>query len=162
MQISDLLLVFPNIALSVLFWITVIPLALYLARAPAHRAIIGFGKVTHYAMRLCSHSVLMAEAKLVARNKEVLLAAGRENAERLIEREFERVDATIRKDLSEYPSLHRRVSEDITKIDEDYAQSSEVPPDPPGWVIAIEAVANIPAAHGDDTVSNILKDIHNG
>ena len=159
MQLSDLM-IFPNAALNVLFWIVVIPLALYLARVPAHRAILAFGRVIHYSMRLGAHSVSMAEAKLVARNKEVLLAAGRENCERIIEREFDRVDLTVRKDLAEYPSLHRQLSEDITRIDEDYAQSTEVPPEPPGWVKAVEAVAKIPISKGDPTVGNILSDIH--
>ncbi len=160
MQFSDIFIIFPSVGLSILFWVIVIPVALYLARTPAHRAILAFSRVVHYSMRLSSHSVLIAEAKLVARNKEVLLAAGRENSERIIEREFDRIDATVRKDLAEYPSLHRRLSEDIAKIDEDYSQSTEVPPEPPGWVKAVEAVAKIPVSKGDPTVGNILDDIH--
>ena len=50
------------------------------------------------------------------RNREVLLAAGREAKERIIEREFDRVNETVRKDLANYPKLHRALSESITRI----------------------------------------------
>jgi hypothetical protein len=89
-----------------------------------------------------------------------LLAQGREAAERIVEREFDRVDASVRKDLSEYPALHRQLSEEITRINEDYKESTEVPPTPPAWVKAVEAIAKIPAAKGDPLVGNVLEDIH--
>jgi len=88
-----------------------------------------------------------------------LLAQGREASERIIEREFERIDATVRRDLAEYPALHRQLSEEVTLLDEDYQSSIEVPPAPPGWIKAVDAVAKIPAK-GDPVVSNILEDIH--
>jgi hypothetical protein len=102
---------------------------------------------------------LLAEQKLVQRNKEVLLTAGIESVERLIEREFHRVDAVVKRDLSGYPTLHRALSDQTTRIDEDYRESSESPPPPPGWVSAVEAVANLPS-QGDGTVANILNEIH--
>ena len=81
---------------------------------------------------------MSAERKLEGRNREVLLAAGREAAERMIEREFDRVEATVQKDLAGYPALQRKLSEEITRIDEDYERSAEVPPEPPGWTKAVE------------------------
>jgi len=54
----------------------------------------------HRALRLTARSILLAEDKLRARNREVLLAAGREAKERIIEREFERIDAAVRRDLT--------------------------------------------------------------
>jgi len=104
--------------------------------------------------------VLHAERKLGERNREVLLSAGRDAAERIIEREIERMDATVRRDLAEYPSLHRKISEALAKIDEDYKESTEVPPTPPAWVKAVEAVAKIPTGKGDPMVGNVLDDIH--
>ncbi|MFP3873917.1 MAG: hypothetical protein ACLFQT_01850 [Thiohalophilus sp.] len=103
---------------------------------------------------------MRAESRLLERNREVLLNQGREAAERIVEREFDRIDATVRKDLAEYPSLHRQLSEEITKIDEDYKESTEVPPEPPAWVKAVEAVAKIPTTKGDPMVGNVLEDIH--
>jgi len=55
--------------------------------------------------------------------------------------------------------MHRLLNEEITVIEEDYQASIEVPPEPPTWVKAVEAVAKIPSK-GDPMVANILEDIH--
>jgi hypothetical protein len=142
-----------------LVWIVVMVVLLYLARTPAHKAIYSLARVFHNGFRLMARSVLLAEERLVQRNKEVLLTAGAEAVERLIEREFHRVNAVVKRDLSGYPTLHRALSDQATKIDEDYQESSETPPPPPGWVGAVQAVSKIPS-QGDGTVSNILSEIH--
>ncbi|MDH5179751.1 MAG: hypothetical protein OEZ39_13795 [Gammaproteobacteria bacterium] len=156
---SNIFLIVPNPFLSGLIWFFVIISVMYLARTPAHMAIQALCRVIHNAMRLTARAVMRGEKKLAERNREVLAAQGRDAVERIIEREFERVDATVRRDLAEYPALHRELSEEITRIDEDYKQSTEVPPAPPGWIKAVEAVANIPAKD-DPMVGGILDDIH--
>ncbi|MGD9385262.1 MAG: hypothetical protein PVF28_01835, partial [Thioalkalispiraceae bacterium] len=158
MSFNDVFLIVPNPFLSGLIWFIVIVAVMYFARTPAHLAIISFCRVFHNAMRLSARAVMRAEARLNARNREVLLAQGREATERIIEREFDRVDATVRRDLAEYPSLHRQLSEEITQIDDDYKDSTEVPPEPPAWVKAVDAVAKIPGK--DPMVASILEDIH--
>jgi len=146
MSFTKLLLIWPGSPiLSMLIWIVVMVVLLY--------------RVIHNGFRLMSRSVMLAEQKLAQRNKEVSLSAGIESVERLIEREFYRVDAVVKRDLSGYPTLHRALSDQTTKIDEDYRESSETPPPPPGWVGAVEAVANLPN-QGDGTVANILTEIH--
>ena len=103
-----------------LLWFVVLTVAMYFARLPAHQAILSLARALHHSMRLATHSLRLAEQKLAARNREVLLAAGREAMERIIEREFERIDASVRRDLSECPrytaaSLSRRpISRRIT------------------------------------------------
>ena len=77
-------------------------------------------------MRLSARAVMGAESRLNERNREVLLEQGREAVERVIEREFDRVDATVRRDLSEYPALHRKLSEEITVIDDDYKEGIKI------------------------------------
>ena len=146
-------------AVSILIIVIVAMIVLYISRRPAHRAIISLTRVVHNAMRLSAKSVMLVESRLANRNREVLLSAGREAEERMIEREFERIDATVRRDLSEYPAMHRQLNEEVTAIEEDYQASIEVPPEPPGWVKAVEAVAKIPSK-GDPMVGNILEDIH--
>ncbi|MBW1981324.1 MAG: hypothetical protein JRJ12_08870 [Deltaproteobacteria bacterium] len=160
MSLTELLVIWPGSPLlSVLTWIVVAVLLLYLARTPAHRAIQSLSRAVHSGMRLASHSVLLAEQRLVQRNKEVLLAAGREAVERSLEREFHRVNAVVRRDFSGYPALHRSLAEQIARIEEDYLESVELPPPSPEWVEAVEAVAKLP---GDSrgTVDNILREIH--
>lgn len=147
---------------SVLTWLTVILLAviaLYLTRAPAHSAIMSLARVLHATMRLAAFSVFKAEKRMTERNREVLLAAGREAAEHIIEREFERMDAAVQRDLAECPALQRKIEEQIASVEEDHNKSAEVPPTPPGWANAVEAVANIPSK-GDPMVANILDKIH--
>ncbi len=61
--------------------------------------------------------------------------------------------------MAEYPALQRQLSEVTTRIDEDYQQSSEVPPSPPGWTKAVAAVAKIPSSE-DPMVVDILGGIN--
>jgi len=158
-MLNDIFLsVSDNPAIAGVFWFIVLVLVMYFARTPAHLAIVSFCRVFHNVMRLSARAVMRAESRLNARNREVLLAQGREAAERIIEREFDRVDATVRRDLAEYPALHRQLSEEITRIDDDYKESTEVPPEPPAWVKAVDAVAKIPGK--DPMVASILEDIH--
>jgi hypothetical protein len=158
MSFEDLLIV-PNPLISGLIWVIGVPAILYFARNPARKYILAFSHVLHNAMRLAAASVLSAEKRLQERNRTVLLESGREATERIIEREFERVENTVSRDLAQYPALQRKLSEEITEIDEDYQKSTEVPPDPPAWCAVVESVAKIDS-QGDAMVAHILKDIH--
>jgi len=160
MSFSDFLNVVPGYpVVSTVIWFLVTIIMLYLARFPAHRTIKSLSQVIYKGMRLGSRSLILAEKKLVHRNKEVLLAAGRESIERLIEREFQRVDSVVRRDLSAYPALQHSLQEQITNIDEDYRESAELPPPPPAWVNAVKALAKIPS-NGDALMANIFKEIN--
>lgn len=133
--------------------------AMYFARKPAHRAIKSFSRVINNAMRLSSASFLLAEEKLTQRNREVLMAEGLENAERMVEREFDRIKAAVARDLEGYPALQRKISEVIVQVEEDYNSSVDVPTALPDWVKVIEAIANIEDT-GDSMVSNMLGEIN--
>ncbi len=146
-------------ALSILIWLLITNVLLYAARRPAHDFIRSVSRLIHNALRVASRSVRHAERRMALRNRDVLLAAGEEAAERLIEREFHRVNAVVSRDLSGYPALQRTLKDQITRIDEDYRESAEVPPSPPGWVPAVEAVSKIKPA-GDMMVANILGEIN--
>jgi len=147
-------------ALSLLVWVSGLIAVMYVARQPVHQIVLSFVRSVRNALRLMAQSVMLAEKQLRKRNREVLLAQGQEHVERSIEREFQRVEAQVNRDLSGYPSLQRDLKEQITRIDEDYTQSGEVPPKPPEWLKAIEAVAEIPD-NGSSVVGKILSDIHN-
>lgn len=147
-------------AISGAIWFVVLTALFYVARTHAHLGIISFCNALHNGLRLSARSLKLMQNTLTTRNRDVLLAQGRESTERIIEREFERIDATVRKDLADYPALHRHLSEEITAIDDNYKESTEVPPEPPAWVKAVDAVAKIPSTKGDPTVGNILEDIH--
>ncbi|MCW8830814.1 MAG: hypothetical protein OQK32_04740 [Gammaproteobacteria bacterium] len=144
---------------SVLIWCLIIILLMWMARTPAHKTIRSFSLVIRNAMRMASHSVTALEKRLMERNREVLLTAGMQETERYIEREFQRVEDVVTRDLSGYPSLQRDLKEQIIRIDEDYRESSEVPPVPKNYIDAIEAVNKI-NSNGDSMVANVLKAIH--
>ena len=157
MSIASLLAITPWPFISALLWFVVLVAVLYLARRTAHQAIHTATGALAHGLRLAAHSIAHAELRLAARNREVLLAAGREAKERVVEREFERVGATVRKDLTNYPALHRTLSEAITRIEEDHQKAVEVPPEAPGWVRAVEAVAKLDEKYG---AADVLADIH--
>ena len=144
---------------SILVSLGLLMLIMYVARQQAHQIIMTLARSIRNALRLMAQSVMYAERQLRARNREVLMAQGQEHAERFVEREFQRVETLVNRDLSGYPSLQRDLKEQITHIDEDYVQSGEVPPKPPEWLKAVETVAEI-HDNGSPVVSKILTDIH--
>jgi hypothetical protein len=159
MTLPESFYVSSNALLSAIFWVFALAALLYLARQPAHRMILRLAHALHNGFRIAAKSLAMAHDRLAARNREVLLAAGREAAEQTIEREFERIDATVKRDLVHYPALHRGLSDCVAEIEEDYRKSSETPPPPPGWSEAVNAVANIPTKE-NPAIGKILGLIH--
>jgi hypothetical protein len=131
---------------------------LYLGRSAAHNALRAFAEMVHNGLKIGARSVMSAHERLVQRNREVLLEMGRESTERMIEREFQRVNAVVVRDLSSYPALHRKIADQITRIDEDYREATEVPPSPPEWTRVVESLATVPP-QGDPLVARILGDI---
>lgn len=160
MTFSRLITIWPDMpALSILVWVVVLVALMYLGRTQAHKAILSLARVINNALRLAARSILRAEQGLQRRNKEVLLASGQETVERQLEREFHRVDLVVKRDLSGYPALNRSLSDLVSRIDEDYRESTEVPPSPPTWIKAVNTVAKIPPT-GDSMVAEILGTIH--
>jgi hypothetical protein len=158
MSMTSLLAFTPWPPLSALVLLVLLVTALYLARGTAHEAIHALAITLSRGFRLAARAVAHTEARLAARNRDVLLAAGREAKERIVEREFVRVGDTVRKDLANYPDMHRRLCEAIIRIEEDQEKAVEVPPEAPGWAHAVEVVANLDARNaGVDILSGIHK-----
>ncbi len=159
MSIKELLTIWTDSpALSMLIWVLLTVAILYLARTPAHQAITSSSRVVSRALRLAARAVLIAAGRLERRNRDVLLAFGLNAAEESVNREIQRMDATIRRDLSSYPSMNRKVMELVAKIDNEYNCGSEVPPEPASWINAVSSVAKIRAT-GDTQVAKMLSDI---
>jgi hypothetical protein len=157
MSMTSLLTFTPWPALSATILLVLLVAALYFARDTAHQAIETAASALAHGLRVASHAVTRAQEHLAARNREVLLAAGREAKERIVEREFARVGDTVRKDLAGYPNMHRRLSEAIQRIEEDQDKAVEVPPAVPGWAEAVKVVADLDAHNAG---AEILADIH--
>lgn len=159
MPIANMLNITSNTFLSMLIWIGLLLATLYFARKPFHRAIGSLCKIIHNAMRLTAASMLSVEKRLVRHNREVLMTAGLEKAERLLEREFGRINTAVTRDLESFPHLQRRLTELTTRLDEDYRSSADLPPSLPNWLPVIESIANIEHS-GDSMVANILGEIN--
>ena len=159
MPIANMLSITSNPFLSMMIWIVLLLAALYFARKPFHRVVGSLAKIIHNAMRLTATSVLSAERNLVRRNREVLMAAGLEKAERLVEREFDRINSAVVRDLASYPHLQRQLMEFTTRLNEDYSASADVPPSLPNWRPIIESIAGIKHT-GDSMVANMLGEIN--
>lgn len=131
---------------------------LYLARRTMHALIKGISRAVSNPLRLGSHWLASAASRLRNRNRQVLFSHGNHEVKQTIERDFERVSTLVQRDLEGYPALQRKLMDEITRIEEDYKKSGEVPPPPPEWVQAIEAIAKIkPSADG--MVQRILGEI---
>ena len=142
----QLLLIFPIIV------------AMYLARSPFQQAITSLSQIIYSAMRITAKSVKQAEKRLEKRNREVLLAAGLDEAERRMEREFDRICGAVQRDLPDYPKLQRNITEVLMRLDEDYRHCSEVPQGIAEWDKVLNAIANIKPSN-DPIVTNMLEDI---
>ena len=104
----------PALSAIVLFLIA-IPL-LYAARRPMQGLFRAMTRALSNPLRLGARWLSSSAAALRLRNRLVLLAHGREEAMKSIEREFERVTAVVQRDLQGYPALQRKVMDEITRI----------------------------------------------
>ena len=159
MNLNEVQSIWTGDVLYLFILIVVAEVFLYFARTPAHRSIYSLCHLLHSSFRLMARSVLLAEKRVIQRNREVLLTAGQKSVERLMEQEFNRVDAVLKRDLSGFPALQRSLADKVSHIDENYLESSELEPPPPVWVNAVKSVAKI-SSGGDAGVANILNQIH--
>lgn len=158
-MLSDLLMIWsdqPGVSLAV--WLAVLITLLYLARMPAHQMLKSTGRVIYRFMRGASRAVANIEHQAINRNKEVILAQGREATEKIIEREFIRVSEIVAKDLSRYPALHRKISDVIDQLEKDYESSTDTPPLPPEWLGVVQTISELPK-QSDPLVVDILENI---
>ena len=159
MSLTEAVLIWPDRpALSFLVLFTIAMPFLYVARDPVHGMIRRLAHAFVNPLRLISRWLSESAKKMRTRNREVLFAHGTKEVRLSIEREFERVTTLIQRDLEGYPVLQRKLMDEITKIEEDYKESGEVPPPPPEWVKAVEGFSKI-KNNGDGVVERILSDI---
>jgi hypothetical protein len=131
---------------------------LYAARKPMHDLIHSVGHAVGGPLRIAGKWLARAADDIHYRNRAVLLAHGRQEVGQRLEREFERLGALVSRDLQGYPTLQRKLLDEITRIEEDYKKCGEVPPPPPDWTEAVAAVANIKSA-GSELVLKVLEEI---
>lgn len=156
---TDILTIWSDSAgLSLAIWLVISITLLYAGRPHAHQLLRSTGRAIYGTFRVASASIRQLEQRVITRNRDVLLAAGREQAEKAIEREFNRVNAIVERDLSQYPGLHRKLAETLEKIENDYHECTGNAPLPPAWSELMDTIASLPTS-GDPAVQNILDNI---
>ncbi|HEU0258410.1 MAG TPA: hypothetical protein VFR57_03190 [Burkholderiales bacterium] len=151
-------MLFPdNPALSIFVLAIVALVFLYAARRPMHELLRALGALLGGPLRLGARWLVTTSEQMKERNRAVLLAHGKHEVGQRIEREFERLGAVVRRDLQGYPTLQRKLLDEITRIEEDYKKCGEVPPPPPDWVEAVTAMAEVKT--GNEIVQRILEEI---
>ncbi len=159
MSLLQSLLIWPERVLPSLLILLLIAMPfLYAARGPMHALIASVSRLLSNPLRLGARWLADAAVRLRNRNRQVLFAHGGHEVRQTIEREFERVTTLVQRDLEGYPVLQRKLMDEITRIEEDYKKTGEVPLPPPEWVKAIESLAKIKAS-GDGVVERILAEI---
>lgn len=147
----------PAWLVTLIFFILVI-VVLYMARNGGHALIHSGCRFLYTSFRLASRAVALAGTRLKARNREVLIALGKEQAERELNREFFRINRFVERDLGGFPRLQRGIQEQITAINEDYEESGAVPPPSPEWIKAVESIAKLHLKeNGTDLTEKILQ-----
>jgi hypothetical protein len=132
----------------------------YLLRDSLHRLIDRLGRAGQRWLRLLARACSRGAAALQLRNREVMLALQTEISRRQLEGEFHRVAGAVEQDMTRFQHLERTISEHITLLAEDFERSTQVPPAPPGWIAAVDAIAKLQAENNPEAVSRILADIH--
>src|SRR5919197_232715 len=158
MRFQSLLLWPENPGLSLVVFAVLAMGFMYAARRPVHELLRALGQMIGGPLRIAARSLAQAAADIHQRNKAVLLAHGRQEVGSRVEREFERLAAIVTRDLQGYPTLQRKLLDEITKIEEDYKKCGEVPPSPLEWTEAVAAIVSFKST-GNELVLRVLEEI---
>jgi hypothetical protein len=148
-----------NPALSALILAVLAMGLLYAARQPMHELIRSLGQGLGGPLRVGARWLLAAANEIQQRNKAVLLAYGQQETGQRLERDFERLGAMVTRELQGYPTLQRKLLDEVTRIEEDYRKCGEVPPPPPDWTEAVAAIASVKSS-GNELVLKLLEEIN--
>ncbi|MCO6440376.1 MAG: hypothetical protein J5I81_04670 [Nitrococcus mobilis] len=146
--------------LSLLMWLTFLLGALYLARKHAQALIQTTCHLLARQLRQLARRLMAAGTFVRRRNRSYLLTLARDRVKRSLDREFRRVALGIERELATFPSLSQRLSEQITRVEQDYRESVTPSPRPPEW---LEAAASLTrgSGHNDPAMQRILEDLNN-
>lgn len=147
-----------SVALSVLALGILMVLFLYAARQPMHGVIHSTCNLIAHPTRLLSRWLFLSADNMQMRNQAVLLAHSQESVSAMLNTEFERVARLIRSEMQEFPTVQRKLMEEVTRIEEDYRRCGEVPAPPPEWVAALQSVSEIKS--GGDIPRKLMEDIN--
>lgn len=134
---------------------------MYLVRAPSHRIILRLMHLLRVQLRMMAQVCLRAEQRMRLRNYEVTKALAEQLVQRRVEREFIRVEKMLEKDLDNYRKMAASVNSQLALINQDYQDSSHVPPPAPEWIAAVDSIAALDTGdRNSEMMGKILADMH--
>jgi hypothetical protein len=134
---------------------------MFLVRTQAHAFILRFARAVRSQLRLLARFCLRIAQRMRLRNYEVTRALAEQLLQRRIEKEFMRIESMVVGDLANYQRMAASINRQLDTINRDYEESMQVPPAPPQWIEAVDALAAL--EHGNqssEVLSRILSDMH--
>jgi hypothetical protein len=146
----------PGLSLLVLWAASVV--VLWAAREPMTKLLTSLGGSLEDGLRVAARWCRARAEDLRRRGRTALLAAGGLELQGRLEREFHRIEGGFSDRLSQYSELHRRLDDLLQRLDADYQQCGDSPPELPGWAATVEAIAGLPAS-SDPNVHRVLEGV---
>jgi hypothetical protein len=146
----------PILSLAVLWLVSVV--LLWAARSPMLDVLRRLGSGLDEGLGAAAKACAAAADGLRERSRQALLAAGSLELGRKLDHEFHGIDRGFSEKLEQYAKLHRRLDDLLQKLDDDYRQCGDTPPEVPGWSTAAQAIAQIPPST-DPNVHKVLEGI---
>ncbi len=148
----------PGLSIVVLLLVTM--LFLWIAREPIHKAFEALLEGTSGGLKKMADSAKQLAEKMRERDRKVLLESGIGDAKQKLQEEFQRVEMSYTKHLSNYPALQRKLDDSISKIETDYKDCGQATPEAPGWNEAVASIAKVQGSSGDRVIEKMLSEIH--
>lgn len=145
-------------ALSILVLWLISTIVLWAARTPVLQLLGELGTNVEEGLRGLAQRCGHAADSIRQRTRSVLLASGALELQHKLDHEFQRIDAGFSERLGQYSELHRKMDDTLQKLEADYQQCGESPPEVPGWTSAVQSIAGMPNP-GDANVHKVLDDV---
>lgn len=159
MQIEYLIPGYP--LLSYLLVFLGLNLVLYFIRHSVHALIDNIGQLFVQNLRLISKAFKNSAANMAARNREVLLEHGRQQAERELDRQFMRLGHAVENDLARYPTVQRHIEQLVSDMEDKLQKTAEIPAPLPEWTEAVESISRLKdVTKNDAVVGKLLQAIY--
>jgi len=144
MSLRDIVLnTTPYPALSLLVAVVLLVLVLFLARSYVYRTVTAVTRMLRSTARLAAASVLELEEHLSRSHRRMLHTKTLEEAARSVEQEAAQFQAALTTYFRKYTALNQRISEAVSRVEEDHRRTMDVPPSLPNWQPILEALAGI-------------------
>src|SRR5690625_1859842 len=145
-------------ALSLAIWLVISITLLYAGRPHGHQLLRSTGRAFYTSLRLVATSIRQLEQRVQQRNRDVLLAMGRDAAEQSIERELQRINTLVHRALSQYRSWPRTLADTLQPTPDDCHPARGDVRLPRAWSEVMDTMSALPTS-GDPAVVTVLENI---